>query len=252
MKPLIILILSITLFVLPTQGQNKTKVDSAKSIMIFDAGYAYQIPGGDLVNRFGNNSNMMAGFTYKTSKNWLWGINGQFIFGSNIKELDVLRFLRTSDGFIISSGGTIATVVQYQRGYIFNGTVGKLIPLSKKNKNSGIYISVGGGFINHKIRIEVDNNNVWALTKEYKRGYDRKTNGLMVSQFVGYRHMSKNQMINFFAGFEFVQGFTRGRRPVNFDTGLPDHTPRLDLLSGFRIGWSLPIYRRDPNAYYYY
>jgi hypothetical protein len=32
----------------------------------------------------------------------------------------------------------------------------------------------------------------------------------------------------------------------------PDKTKRFDLLSGFRIGWILPLYKRTPETYYYF
>ena len=58
-------------------------------------------------------------------------------------------------------------------------------------------------------------------------------------------------MINFFGGFEFTQGFLQGRRVWLYDLEKPGTGNRLDLLSGFRIGWTLPLYKRTPNEFYY-
>jgi hypothetical protein len=35
----------------------------------------------------------------------------------------------------------------------FGATVGKIITFGVINKNSGLYISLGGGYLQHKIRI---------------------------------------------------------------------------------------------------
>ncbi|MEO1715307.1 MAG: hypothetical protein AAFU60_18420, partial [Bacteroidota bacterium] len=48
--------------------------------------------------------------------------------------------------------------------------------------------------------------------------------------------------VNFYAGFEIMEGFTVNRRSFNFDTQMADTTPRLDILYGFRLGWTLPFY----------
>lgn len=230
----------------------KNVKDSIISVASIEVSYAFQLPGGDLAKRYNANSNLGGGFTYKTSKNWLWGINGQFIFGSSIKEDSLLSHISTSAGAIITAGGTYGEVYTYERGYVLGATIGKLIPLGKTNRNTGLMISLGGGFINHKIRIEVGNNNVYPLMDDYKKGYDRKTNGPCATGFIGYRYMGNKKLVNFYAGFDFLLGFTKERRPWNFDQAAPpSQALRNDMLYGIRVGWMLPLYRRDTNVYYY-
>lgn len=229
----------------------KNVEDSTISITMFDIGYAYQIPGADLAKRFGNNSALSLGMQYKIKSNWIFGLHGSFIFGDNIREDTILKNLSTSNNQIITNVGTYAEVYQYQRGYTLTATIGKIIPAWGPNKNTGIILSAGVGFINHKIRFEVADNNVYPLGGDYKTGYDRKTNGLCLTQFVGYRYMGNRRLLNFFAGFEFIQGFTQNRRAYNFDLMGPDHSKRLDLLYGIKVGWVLPIYRRDAGTYFY-
>jgi hypothetical protein len=229
----------------------KNVEDSTISIAMVDISYAFQMPGGDLAKRFGNSSAIGLSFQYKTKSNWLFGANGSFIFGSKIKEDSILRAIATPGGTIITNVGTGAEVYQYERGYTLTGSIGKLIPAFGPNKNTGFIISIGGGFINHKIRIEVADNNVYALSKDYKTGYDRKTNGPCITEFIGYRYMGNRKLLNFFIGVEALQGFTQNRRPYNFDQGGPDLTKRRDLLYSFKFGWVLPLYRRDPGTYYY-
>lgn len=230
----------------------KNVKDSIISIATVEISYAFQVPGGDLVKRYGANSAIGGGLFYKTNKNWLWGVGGQFMFGSNIKEDSLLARISTSTGNLITNSGTYGEVYTYQRGYILTASFGKLIPLGKTNRNTGIMVALGGGFINHKIRIEVGENNVFPLDGDYKKGYDRKTNGPCATGFIGYRYMGSKKLVNFYAGFEFLWGFTKERRPWNFDqNAAPSNALRNDMLYSLRLGWMLPLYRRDTNVYYY-
>lgn len=236
------------------QAQTKTKnvKDSVISVATVEIGYAFQIPGGDLAKRYNANSAIGGGFQYKSSRNWIWGINGQFMFGSSVKEDSLLSHISTSTGNLITSSGTYGEVYTYERGYILSASISKLIPLGKTNRNTGIVLGVGGGFINHKIRIEVGDNNVFPLQGDYKKGYDRKTNGPCVIGSIGYRYMGNKKLVNFYIGFDFLQGFTHERRPWNFDQGkAPSQAQRNDQLYSVRIAWLLPLYRRDTNVYYY-
>ena len=59
--------------------------------------------------------------------------------------------------------------------------------------------------------------------------------------------------VSIYAGLYFQQGFTYNRRTINFDQ--PDITVstarRLDLKTGFRVGWYIPFYSAEPREYYY-
>ena len=103
--------------------------------------------------------------------------------------------------------------------------------------------------LQHKIRIE---GAAPQLMGEYKKGYDRLSNGLALGEFIGYVHLGKNHFINFFAGFEIIEAFTKNRRSFNIDTIEKDDTKRLDILSGFKFGWIIPLYRRNADEFYYY
>ena len=80
------------------------------------------------------------------------------------------------------------------------------------------------------------------LDVPYAKGYDRYTSGIALTQFVGYQMVSRNRTANFFAGFEFTEGFTRNRRGYNFDTMQRDDLKRLDILYGVRVGWSISLF----------
>jgi hypothetical protein len=49
-----------------------------------------------------------------------------------------------------------------------------------------------------------------------------------------------------------MAGFTSALHPYNFDTEQYNEPDRLDLLSGIRAGWSLPIYRKVDTGFHYY
>ena len=226
--------------------------DSAINMHIVSLGYSFQLPGGDLEDRFGWNSMLEAAYSYKFKSNIALSVNGGFLFGSEVKESDILSGIQNGDGLVLGNDGKFADVRLYERGYHISLTVGKLLTWGRPNHNSGIMLSAGPGFIQHKIRIETIGNTVPQLSKEYRKGYDRLTNGLGAHEMVGYYYLGNKYLINFFAGFEFMQVFTKNRRDFNFDTMSKDDDSRLDLLFGIRAGWMLPLYRKAPQKYYFY
>ncbi len=225
--------------------------DSAISFFVIGGTFAYQIPGGDLSDRFGNDFNVGGTFQWKTNKNWIFGIDGNFIFGEDIKENTILDKISTSQGFIINEAGFYADVFLYERGFMFQGKAGKIFPVMGPNPNSGLMATLGVGLLQHKIRIEDKGNTAPQVSEEYKKGYDRLTNGLSLTEFIGYVNFGNHRLVNFQAGFEFTQAFTKSRRNYNFDTMMRDDKSRIDLLMGIRLAWIIPLYKQAPRAYYY-
>ncbi|MBK8563680.1 MAG: hypothetical protein IPN76_10145 [Saprospiraceae bacterium] len=170
------------------------------------------------------------------------GIQGDFLFGKKV-NIDVLSNLRGSEGFVYADDGGFADVQLRERGLSFSAHIGKVIPISSKNKRSGIRLTAGAGLLRHKIRIQ-DEPQVFvsSLGDDYKKGYDRLASGLVLTEFIGYQHIANNRLINFSIGVELYQGFTHGRRSFNFDTKLPGLEKRIDLLYGYRLTWMLPLF----------
>ena len=225
--------------------------DSSLFIPMIKFSYSLNVPSGDLADRFGISSSLGLNFSIKTKKNLFFGVDAGFIFGNNIKENGILDSLKTSSGFIIEQNGNPATVRLFERGYTASIHIGKLFRLWSKNKSSGLLLYGGSTYFQHKIKIDDIGRQSPQLTKGYLKGYDRLTSGFGFHEFIGYMYLGSNRILNFFAGFDFTQGFTKSQRSYNYDTMKADADNRLDMLSGIRIGWILPLYKATPQQYYY-
>ncbi len=227
--------------------------DSSISMVLIVPSYGYQIPAGDMADRYGNNSNLGISFIIKNHKKWYISAEGNFIFGENIKEPNLYSNLTTENGTIIGSDGLYADIRTFERGYYISASYGRLFPVKKPNPNCGFFIQAGAGFIQHKISIEDKKNAVPALQDDYLKGYDRLTNGLMFKQMAGYWYTGNTRLVNFFLALELVEGFTQNRRDYNFsDLAEEDKDNRLDILFGARIGWMIPLYKEAPDKFYTY
>ncbi|MFQ5447724.1 MAG: hypothetical protein ACE5FF_12395 [Saprospiraceae bacterium] len=210
-------------------------------VLLLNFQYGFHVPGGDLAGRFGSNFSTGGGIDFLTKRNLLAGFQALLYFGKNVNE-DVLATVRSSDGLIFGDEFGIANVQLRLRGLYLGGHVGKIFRLSQ-NSRSGIRATAGIGLFQHKIRIQQDPVTfVSQLNSDYKKGYDRLTNGIAFTEFIGYHILAKNRLINFTGGFEFTQALTSSRRSFDFDTRSKDESSRIDLLWGIRIGWTLPFY----------
>jgi hypothetical protein len=250
MRNLLTLILFIT--ACPSLRAQVNVKDSVVATPLIGFSFGYQLPGGDLSKRFGNSSDAGLTFFYKTKKNLLLDAQATYFFSNNVNEYSILDSIKDSNGGIINQNGQYADIRLYERGWNIHAGVGKLFNKFGPNPNSGLVLMAGLGFLQHKIRIEDIGNQSPQLAGDYKKGYDRLTSGLSVHEFVGYMYLGENRMVNFFGGIELTQAFTKSRRSWDYDLMRRDETKRFDLLSGVRIGWILPLYKKAPKEYYYY
>jgi hypothetical protein len=246
---LLLFLAFVTCFGQQATAQKSIK-DSALFMPLISLSYAGQLAGGDLADRFGANSNIGFHVLFKTKSNWVFGAEGTFLFSKTVQDLTILDGLKTESGNIITTDGEYASINAFERGFTSSLNVGKIFPIFGPNPNSGLMVKAGVGMIQHKIKYEVDANNVPQLNGEYRKGYDRLTGGLLLSQFIGYQHLGNRRFINFFVGFEFHQGFTKSLRSWDFDLIAADQTDRLDLLYSFRVGWTTPIYTRESREFF--
>lgn len=233
-------------------AQVNTATNSGTALLV-GLSYGFHIPAGDLQERFGINfSPALQLDLLMDKKNWIFSLQGSLQFGSTVKT-DVLAGLRTAEGYIIATDRAVADIQLRERGFYLGASIGKLISLSNGNYRSGLRLDLGAGLLQHQIRIQDDPvRTVAQLTGEYRKGYDRLTNGAALREFIGYQILSKDRRVNFYGGLELIQAFTQNRRSYDFPTQEADQQQRLDVLSGFRLGIILPFYiNQDPGQIYY-
>ncbi len=217
---------------------------------LIDFSYGYIIPGGDMSDRFGGASYLNTAVGYLWRNNFQLELKGGFLFGTNVKE-DVLSELRQEQNLIIGNNGTDAVVFLRERGINISLNIGKVFSF-RENSRSGLKLTAGVGFLQHWIRIQDDINTLPQLDNGYLFGYDRKTQGLALNQFVGYQVLANNQRLNFNVGIEFTQGFTNNIRNYNFGSDIDHSKSRLDLLITPKIGLILSFYKFDnPEEIFY-
>ncbi len=246
--------LLLLVFFLPTIVHSQVNIrDSAIFTPLIYATYSYQFPGGDLAKRFGGNSTIGGGLMFKTKSNWIFGAEGNFIFGQSIKNSDSLLLnISTPEGMIIDQNGYYAEIIYYERGYSILGKVGKIIPILSPNPNCGFMITAGGGYLQNKIRISNPGNTAPQLQGDYKKGYDKLNRGWAVTGSLGYIFLSNTRLINFYLGFEFMQVWSRGVREFDFSDEAKYSQKYNSQFYGIKVCWFIPLYKRTPREYYLY
>lgn len=224
--------------------------DSCVRILMVGFHFSGQLPQYDLAERFGPNLSAGTSFIWKTKHNVLFSVEGSYFFGRNVRE-DVVASMRNESGSITDNEGYPADLRLTERGWNIYGNIGYLFSKLGNNPNSGVFFTVGGGWMQHKIKLYDANQKIAAVNGNLKKGYDRLSGGFALSQFVGYKYISNNRLANCYFGIEFYEGFTQSLRGFNYDTGLQDTQKRFDMLIGFRFGWILPLYKRTKDFYYY-
>lgn len=250
MRFLTLTILFCLLSRVPSYGQAGLR-DTSILIVPITMSYSFQLPQGDMADRFGFNHNIGLSAGVKFRSNYMLGLDGSFIFGNNVRERGLLSEIVSTGNVVVAQDGKPAQVFLYERGYTISAFAGKLIPVAGPNPNSGLLLKLGAGYMRHKIRVETQTTDVPALEGEYLKGYDRLSAGPMVSAFIGYQHLSNNKRINFLVGFQMDLAFTEQLRPFNFNSGRSNSGTRFDGLNGIRVGWTLPISRSGDDRVYF-
>lgn len=250
---LILLLLGSTLLIAQnTEKTNENEATSAENIPFIRFQYSYAAAGGDLESRFGNINSVGGAFGYKTKTNWEFEVEGNYLFSRDVRAEGLLNDIINDAGDVIDSDGELVKLVYEQRGLSFYLSAGKVFKLLSANKNSGIFIQGGLGYLQHRIKIDYRDGTVFQLSDEMVKGYDRLHSGIAFRQFIGYQYFGKSNLVNFYAGFEFNQALTYNRREYNYDTRSYDKEQKFDLMSGFKVGWVIPFRSRESEEFYYY
>lgn len=230
-------------------AQSDNAIESYPAVLV-TMEYSGHVSMADLKDRFGLHSMVGLSVEYKSKSNWLFGLQGHYMFGNNVLEDSLLNNLYNSFDFITATDGGPADLAFSQAGWLFGAKMGKLFALGE-NKNSGIKFEFGTGYIQHKIKIDNKDNNIAQLRDDYIKGYDRMSSGLYISQFIGYMHLSRNRRVNYYVGIDVIEGFTEGRRSWLYDVNRPDLAKRMDISAGLKMGWILPLYKGETGDKYY-
>ena len=212
---------------------------------------SFDIPAADMAERFGLSYRIGPSLQYKTKSNWVIGAKADFMFGNKIVEDSFLANFKEANGGIIGLNGIRTGVETFQRGYMIGLSLGRIINLSKQNSDNGLMVSGTFGFIQHKILITNADGQISQMSKEYRKGYDRLTNGLFIEPYIGYIYLSNNGLINFHIGLDAMLGFTQGRRDYLFDVRRPGNENRFDILFGIRGGWYIPVFKKKSEDYFF-
>lgn len=235
-----------------TKAQFSVK-DSTISMHLIEAQYAFQIPSGEIADRFGSNSMVGGGYLYKTKTNWVIGAEGGFMFGETVKNSEhILDNIETSDDNIVDMEGIYANYHFYERGYSILAKAGKVLSFGKPNPNSGIMLVIGGGYLQHKIYIEHKDKTAPQITGDYLKGYDELKRGPAINAFAGYLFLSNDKLVNFYTGVEVTAAFTQFVHPYSFAQMKYNTGTFTDIFMSVKVGWLIPVYRRAPKEFYYY
>ena len=238
-------------------------------VAMFQATYAFHIPGFDTKDLYGISHNVGGGFCFKTESNWLFTLNGNYIYGTKVKgdRTELLGDgITTVSGEIIGSGGNFVLLELNQRGFHFQGEVGKLFPLGS-NPNSGIFVQGGAGYLQNRLRIDYQQallNVPLPVDKDYRFGYDRMRGGPAVHLEAGYLLLSDTRLLNLSLSLEVTYARTHDLRDYDFrvftnpETGIMEPVGYIDkskryndFYYGIRVTWNIPTYERKPQDFYY-
>lgn len=237
-----------------TDFKNKSYIDTMATMVWTGVNVGYQLPFGDLGKTFLGNFNVGTGITAKTKHNWTFDINFNYMFGSNLKDKSFafLGDMVNSNSIISDGNGMKATIYTEGRYWQAGAGAGKVIPVNRW-KNSGIWLHWGAGFFRHKIRINDFDYQVPQLDGDYLKGYDHRSSGFGMSQFIGYLFIQKNRILNLYAGIELMEFWTKPDRNYIFLEGPTENMPyKFSGLVGLKIGWNIPLYEKKAVTTFYY
>jgi len=204
-----------------------------------------------MAERWGYGSTVGLEAGAKARSNFFFSLGLYSLFSGAVDTEGILAPLASNGGFLITDDGVVSEPRVLGTGLLIPLRLGYLWGWGP-NPNSGPFVSLGGQFLRYRFDFRSSDGSVAGLTDDYERGYDHLVSGWGLTQSLGYRLFSSQGYVNFAAGIELSQNFTRYRRAYHFASGPPDPRLRLDLLWGFFVAWTFPLYQRAPDRVYYY
>lgn len=237
-----------------TDFKSKSYVDTTARMVWTGVNISGQIPVGALRETFKANLSVGTGVTYKTQTNWTFDVNFNYMFGGNLRDTtySFLGSMLNDDGIIYDGNGMKATIYTEGRYWYVGAGIGKIIPVDRW-KNSGIWLHFGAGYFGHKIRINDYDHQVPQLDGDYLKGYDHRSSGFAMNQFIGYLFMQKNRVLSFYGGIEIFESWTKPNRNYIFNEGPTENMPyKFSGLISLKIGWVVPLYEKKETVTFYY
>jgi len=238
-----------------TDFSSKNYIDTAAPMIWLDAHLAYHFPFGELGKMFKNNFAVGPGFTFKSRSNWTVGFHVDYMFNANMRDPNFFNGTLANDhGIVIDGNGLVSQggITAEGRYWTVQADFGKIIPVDRW-KNSGIWLKLGAGYFSHRLRLDDFGKQYPQLDGNYAKGYDRRSGGFVLSQFVGYQFVRKNRMLNFFVGLEFHEMWTKpNRNYVFFEGPTNEMKAKFSGLVGLKAGWNIPLYEKKTTTTFYY
>ncbi len=271
MRRLFISLFLLSAFAMPLSAQILTKSIMKENIPVtmFQATYALRLPALDAAKDYKIGSTIGGGIVHKTENNWLFTLNGNYIFGGRSRGDRFAVFgegITTTDGEIIGGAGSVASFLVDQRGVHFQAEAGKLLPFGP-NPNCGVFVQAGLGYHLTRFRIDFQQemyNTPFVVYGDYEYGYDRMRGGPAGHLEAGYLFLSDTRLLNFSVSLEVTYALSKDLREYDFrvftnpETGQMEpvgytdpHKRYNDLYYGIRVSWNIPTYQRQPAEFYY-
>lgn len=225
--------------------------DSSIHTLLTSVHYKLNVTSGEIRQLWGLHHELGISVDHKFPTNLTVGGTGGFLFGNQFRDTSIFKTVVNDFGTVTALDGSPAELLFLMRGMTAHLNLGYVWNRWGNNLNSGIWLQLSAGFLMHKIRIESTWDEVPQLQGDYRKGYDRLHSGFQLRQFVGYLFQADKRFLNFYAGVECIQAWTRNRRNYNFDLQGPDPGVKNDYLWGVKVGWLIPIYKRTPRAFYF-
>lgn len=202
------------------------------------------------------------GCDYKYKSNWMVTLDADLWFGynsDNLRNREQRMPIYSANGLLYCWGGYDGAVTAYNRGLAVRLGGGKIIPVMKKNPNSGIMVKVSGGWFMQKTVFSQDMNEspVPQINGDYAKIYDHLRNGVMLTEGIGFVFMSNlSTYVNFKVMFEVSECLSWSMRPYQLDNQMglngKDNNKYFDLMYGLRLSWMFPLMGKTTYDYYYY
>lgn len=255
------------------KAQVKLKVDTLECHIIgFSFGVQTPLYGSNSLGLTGGNMkdmykgpylNFGVECDYKFLENWMVTLDGDLWFGYNSDNLtqraERMGDIYTTQGYLMSWGGTDGVVTMYNRGLSVRPGVARIFNILPKNPNSGIFLKLSGGWFMQKTAQSQDmNENMVPQVKDaYGRLYDHLRHGVMLTESIGFLYMSNYiNYVNFKVELFATECLSWSKRPYTIDKvmGLngKDESRYFDLMVGIKLSWLFPLTGRTSYDYYYY